>query len=46
MSKEAKVYWIGIEIPLGKKLLVKGVGNKTAPSDYLEQPAPLLGGEF
>ena len=42
----AKVYCIGIKLPLGWKLLVKGVGNKTGPYDYLEHSVPLIMGEF
>ena len=26
--------------------MMKGVGNKTGPFDYIEHPVPLFGGEF
>ena len=38
----AKVHLIEIVISLREKLLVKGVGNKTDSSNYLEHPVPLF----
>ena len=37
---------IGITQSFGEKLMMKGVGKKTGPFDYIEHPVPLFGGEF